>query len=719
MKRKNWFAGFIALLLLMQMFQGILAAEEARPEPQSTETPITEERQAAQEPGIMPLDIIFGQEVWGVFTKDTSVLYAPYAGDGLSTGYTFGPGQGAFVIGREYDYYYVYWVIGEKYMRGYVPMDTMSVASYVWIEYDIYKPAGCTATVPVLSGPGTTNTYFQTGSIYANENPLLLLGQLTNQFNNVVYYYVQYMAEGKVKRGWIDSRAGAVTARSLSFPSTLKINQKYYIYNLATRKVLQRMTNNEVLQQNMSNSVEQQFCISYTDTAGYVKIAAAADPDMVLNVKTRLFTEGLPLEMEARSSPTKSQEFNINQIGYEAQTGKRYYSILTRCTGNYRGVEVYGGASASGTKIIQSKYLGNSNQLWIFIPVQEEAAGIVNSSLYMFRNASTQKYLSVYNGINTPLTQVKTADQVTGENEYWRLQQRPDGTYQIISYTGSANRQLDERNNLGVLLSVSSQPYDDFTLLRMPSGHSQAGLYRIMKNGLYLSVDSSGAAIFQRSLSDACYWSISAEWKRNADVFVVKDDQVNFTSAGSSMAATLRKSGYTANYAMNSTAANALEKLSADDVFIFLGHGLRHAATNQYMGIAVIQGGKSDKTSQYLIARRAVYSLEGAPYAYIEDLSDNALSRARCVLYVGCGTGVYFNGYSLLEDTYRKGAHFVMGTAEVVQESNAEIFAKTFCEEANKGSSLNDCFNVARRNAEENGTTFNAIYVGDGTQSIN
>ena len=50
MKRKNWFAGFIALLLLMQMFQGILAAEEARPEPQSTETPITEERQAAQEP---------------------------------------------------------------------------------------------------------------------------------------------------------------------------------------------------------------------------------------------------------------------------------------------------------------------------------------------------------------------------------------------------------------------------------------------------------------------------------------------------------------------------------------------------------------------------------------------------------------------------------------------------------------------------------------------
>lgn len=50
------------------------------------------------------------------------------------------------------------------------------------------------------------------------------------------FYYVQYMAEGKVKRGWLDSRAGAVTARSLSFPSTQKINQKYYIYNLATAR---------------------------------------------------------------------------------------------------------------------------------------------------------------------------------------------------------------------------------------------------------------------------------------------------------------------------------------------------------------------------------------------------------------------------------------------------------------------------------------------------
>ena len=69
-------------------------------------------------------------------------------------------------------------------MYGYIPIVNTNLSGIAYIQYDIFRPATCTATTPVLSGAGTTNTYMSTGEIYAGENPLMVLGKKVNKYNN-------------------------------------------------------------------------------------------------------------------------------------------------------------------------------------------------------------------------------------------------------------------------------------------------------------------------------------------------------------------------------------------------------------------------------------------------------------------------------------------------------------------------------------------------------
>ena len=54
----------------------------------------------------------------------------------------------------------------------------------------------------------------------------------------------------------------------------------------------------------------------------------------------------------------------------------------------------------------------------------------------------------------------------------------------------------------------------------------------------------------------------------------------------------------------------------------------------------------------------------------IEALDENALAHVRCVIYNGCETGLTLTldgtDYNLVDATFKKGAHYVLGITEVL-----------------------------------------------------
>lgn len=364
------------LILLFSNLSGALYAEETVEE-DTTEQTVGEET-TDEEEGIMPCDIIYNQEIFAVLNRNVTVYCAPYEWGNASSGYTLSAGQGVFVIGREYECFYVYWYIGDREMYGYIPLSSVSVSNYYWIEYDIFRPGTCTATTPVLSYAGTTNTYFNIGEIYAGESPLMVLGQIRNQFNNRLYYFVQYQtAAGLAKRGWVDASSGTVTYHHSVSETVLDCPENQFCFlNRATGMALTWNPNtNNVEQRTMSDSLYQLFTLEkvmygnkYT---GYYRIVSVADPSKTLAVTSTGYAEGLSIVMQPKGDLDKRQEFLITSYISDIV----YSFLFTRSSGQYRVVEVYGGSSAEGTDIIHSKMVYNANQTWQILRVSTPWSG--------------------------------------------------------------------------------------------------------------------------------------------------------------------------------------------------------------------------------------------------------------------------------------------------------------------------------------------------------
>ncbi|MDO5292231.1 MAG: hypothetical protein Q4F05_05715 [bacterium] len=69
-------------------------------------------------------------------------------------------------------------------------------------------------------------------------------------------------------------------------------------------------------------------------------------------------------------------------------------------------------------------------------------------------------------------------------------------------------------------------------------------------------------------------------------------------------------------------------------------------------------------------------------------------------MYVGCGTGVSYKvgntSYNLVSATYKKGAHFVLGTEDEVKTAKASEWINDFSYKASKsGSTIADCLSYA------------------------
>ncbi|MBQ3084913.1 MAG: hypothetical protein IJC46_05635 [Clostridia bacterium] len=363
----------ILTLLLVTLGFNASAQSDASSDALIGETPLIPISEGSDSSAVAPCGMTFGgSNPWCTFVTSATAYYAPYGTGCASTGKTFTAGQGAFLVSRDYDYYYVYWYENQKEVYGYVPISSLNITGFAWTQYDIYRPGVCTATTQVLSFAGTTNTYKWIGEIYADEYPLMVLGSRVNPYNNVTYYFIQYLdGSGLVKRGWVDASLGTVTY-SLSggsdvinaLSSSSHLNE-VFIVNKATQKALSsNVSTNSIYQINMNGILNQAFHIVPTtyngSSTGYYQIIPAGNTSLALQISGTGFAEGLSVVLAPRTTNDKRQEFKFEIWHHRETTGElRFYvTIMSRCTGHYRALEMNNG------NLVQSELDYAANQTW-------------------------------------------------------------------------------------------------------------------------------------------------------------------------------------------------------------------------------------------------------------------------------------------------------------------------------------------------------------------
>ena len=138
--------------------------------------------------------------------------------------------------------------------------------------------------------------------------------------------------------------------------------------------------------------------------------------------------------------------------------------------------------------------------------------------------------------------------------------------------------------------------------------------------------------------------------------------------------------GYTPSQRSHANASSALGYMSNNsDIWVFRGHG---------NACIVIFENESGVTTGGIVADDSLFSVDYT-LASVDDLPDNSLNKVRCVLYLGCSTGVSKIGENLIDETYSKGAHFVLGTTQMKSSSNSE-WLHYFLEYINRGRSIEE-----------------------------
>ena len=124
--------------------------------------------------------------------------------------------------------------------------------------------------------------------------------------------------------------------------------------------------------------------------------------------------------------------------------------------------------------------------------------------------------------------------------------------------------------------------------------------------------------------------------------------------------------------------------MTSGDIFIYYGHGaparLAFLTTNNV-------------TTGRLYANSGL-KVSGADYTqcFVSDCGDNRLATQRCVLYLGCSTGVSAsrgsNTFNLVDETFEKGAHFVLGLSEDSDTGYLNVWLDTFLNTINDSQSI-------------------------------
>ena len=360
----------------------------------------------------------------------------------------------------------------------------------------------------------------------------------------------------------------------------------------------------------------------------------------------------------------------------------------------------------------------------IFSPVQSNAynkdvPGLESGQTYYIRNSDSGRYLELELGRDAEGQNVHTGDSYISNSpaQLWRIYRNYDGTYKIFPIATKHRRSLEREAanaQIGIDLADQSNTINSFTLFR-----TNAGTYTIEDSlGRYLTENSSTRNVY----FDASYCLERSRWcfvpahKTNAAIYYSPKNGTGSTNI-LGIKNKMDGLGYRSMILDSPYAMQVFNEIYESNILCVINHGTD-------AGMSFVDDGQD---TYYYYSR--LYADTGVPGSYtngvdanIRSIYINELSSARLVMYIGCLTGVNYTPsgssitYNLVDETYNKGAHCVIGVTDYVVLPNCNDWVNAFFSRACDGWCINDCINYA---CDQNSELDNRLYIlGDVKQRL-
>lgn len=358
-------------------------------------------------------------------------------------------------------------------------------------------------------------------------------------------------------------------------------------------------------------------------------------------------------------------------------------------------------AISTGITTITSIYSYNgaiyTDTITIEVFDKSNVVGIENGRNYYIMNYSGKRLMGLATASDLNLTNVNTGERTENTRYQWITEQQPDGTFQLISTYSSAGRCLDVTGSNVDIYADSGASYQKFTIERVTS-EPYEGLYLIKHGEKFVAQESDYDVRLTETKTASCYWSFMAVEKGYSEFFCleypVEDSEAPFQTSSnySYFRNVFNNAGYFSwSYIGKepSVAYNCMTR--RDEIFIYAGHG-----NNGMIAFidpnGVLKGSISVNT----------WVKAGSDNQYISAVPDNGLNHARIVIYLGCNTGLPYvrndwSEYNLVDDTFNKGAHFVLGVTAIICNNHMNNWLEYFLDELALGSNIDDSILEAKR----------------------
>ena len=365
-------------------------------------------------------------------------------------------------------------------------------------------------------------------------------------------------------------------------------------------------------------------------------------------------------------------------------------------------------AHSVGTATITAMYSYNggvyTDTVTITVVPRSTVQGIKNGTLYYIMNYSNGKLMGLQTASDANNTNVHVGDMTQNTRYQWIAEVQSDGKIQFINVYSPTKKCLNVTNGYNLdIYTDSNQSYQKFTVERVNDSESDYdGLYTIKNGNMYLGKSTTNSVWLKSTLSSDCYWSFMAVPKQYAEFFCHEYPIGNELFQTTLNYTYFRNVFNSLNYATswsyknNSATAGYNCMTMRDDVFLFSGHG--NAGMIAFYN--VVKEGEEEVgvcTGSISVSQGIKPSESTATdIKYISDLTANGLNHARAIMYLGCNTG---NDYSsptvggnqnLVDRTFGKGAHFVLGVTKVICTNHHNNWIQYFLENIEQGYNIED-----------------------------
>ena len=340
-----------------------------------------------------------------------------------------------------------------------------------------------------------------------------------------------------------------------------------------------------------------------------------------------------------------------------------------------------------------------------------DTVSLEDNEEYYIANTQSGRLLAPNSNVPSAYVSVTTLLDVWQSRTQWRLQPQSNGSFHLWGFGGSGTLMKAFGTNIEVETEEGISE-EKFYVYRVTEGEYK-GTYQITNNGKFVTQSTTNGVYLSETATEYSYWSFMKAEKRYAEIYAF--DYPEYSSIGQvyNFLDTFDNLGYDTANNINRYSYEAIESLTDwDDIFVFRGHG-NPGALSFYGSLGEDHGLlAADINTIYVNAE------------YISSIPYNGLSSLRCVMYLGCSTGVQKNGYDLVTSTYEKGAHFVLGTTMVVHNGHSNDFLRGFLEKCAQGETIDLAIERAIYVAGNNPTYYGGTgeypitYVGDVNQRL-